>query len=91
MVPHLGARHPAYRTAEEDDVIDDYMLTIVLEGAIQFILQRPDSTEGKPDYHPLQTGQILGNGRTVPTEDVPNTSYREIVSYLSEVRWRMYG
>ena len=67
------------------------MVSIVLDGAIQFILQRPDSAEGTPDYHPLDTGQILGNGQPTPTGDVPNTSYHEIVSYLSEVRWRMFG
>ena len=87
---HYNTTHPAYRVAEDDEVIDDYMVGIVLEGAIQFILQRPDSEEGTPDYHPLHTEEILGNGLPTPTEDVPNTSYREIMNYLSEVRWRMF-
>ena len=79
------------RMAEDDDALDEYLLGVVLQGAMQFVLQRPDSSDGDPDYHPLDAGHILGNGQPTPKEDVPNTSYREIITYFSEVRWRMYA
>jgi len=86
---YYNTSHPAYRTTEEDEfLLQDYLLQIVLEGAIKFVLSRPDSDNGT-DYHPLDTIEILGGREPVEREAVPETTYSEITRYLSDFRWKM--
>ena len=82
--------HPAYRLAEEDEEeLGDYLLDIVLNGAVQFVLNRPDRDDGSADYHPLNADKILGAPKPLEPEAVPAASYEEVHRYLSDVRWRM--
>ena len=82
--------HPAYRLAEEDEEeLGDYLLEVVLAGAVQFVLGRPDREDGRPDYHPLDAGNILGLPKPLDREEVPSAVHEEVHRYLSEVRWRM--
>jgi len=83
--------HPAYRLAEDDDEdLGDYLLDIVLAGAVQFVLGRPDRNDGHPDYHPLDAGKILGVPKPLDRGEVPSAVHEEVHRYLSEVRWRMF-
>ncbi len=82
--------HPAYRLAEEaEEDLGDYVLDVVLAGAVQFVLDRPDVGDGRPDYHPLEAGKILGQPKPLNREEVPSAVHEEVHRYLSEVRWRM--
>ena len=82
--------HPAYRLAEEDEEQQgDYLLEMVLAGAVQFVLGRPDQEDGRPDYHPLDAGNILGLPKPLDRGEVPSAVLEEVHRYLSEVRWRM--
>lgn len=88
---YYNTDHPAYRAVEADeDQLADYMLQIMLEGALRFVLMRPDLKDGTPDYHPLETAKILGETRPVDRESVPETTYGEVARYFAEFRWRMY-
>ena len=66
------------------------MLQITLEGALRFVLMRPDLKDGTADYHPLETANILGDTRPVERDVVPETTYFEVARYIAEFRWRMY-
>jgi hypothetical protein len=65
------------------------MLNICLEGAIHFILNRPPKNDGSADFKPLKSEGILGTGNGFQKEEVPYKAYNEIITYLSEVRWRI--
>jgi len=83
--------HTAYRLAENDEEkLGDYLLEIVLDGAVQFVLGRPDQDDGHPDYHPLDAGKILGAPKPLDREEVPSAVHDEVHRYISEVRWRMF-
>lgn len=88
---YYNTRHPAYRIAEDEDEarLADYILEVVLEGAIDFVLKRPDGEDGTPDYHPLQAESILGGSYPADREEVPAKTYAEVSRYVSELRWRM--
>lgn len=84
--------HPAYRLAEDEgeDAQGDYLLDIALEGAIQFVLGRPNREDGTADFHPLETGKILGLPKPRDTEEIPSAVHQEIQRFISEVRWRRF-
>jgi hypothetical protein len=88
---YFNTEHPAYRIAEEEgeERLADYMLEVVLEGAMDFVLKRPDTDDGTPDYHPLQAESILGDSHPTDREEVPARTYGEVSRYVSELRWRM--
>jgi hypothetical protein len=53
-----------------------------LEGAIGFVLDRPDVNEVRePDYHPLDGRRIRGG---------PVDAYEEIAAKLAEIRKKFY-
>ncbi|GMR21077.1 MAG: hypothetical protein BMS9Abin36_1676 [Gammaproteobacteria bacterium] len=86
----VNTMHPVYLDAEDDEEKQkDYMLQIILEGAMNFILDRPDQEDGSPDYHPLSAENILGGQSAIEKEEVPSKTYGEVFRYLSDVRWRM--
>jgi len=87
---HYNALHPSYLEAEQGDELQlqDYLVEIFIEAAIAFVLDRPNLEDGTADYHPLDTKKIL------PTSDtevggVPLRTYREIMRYVSDFRWRV--
>ena len=86
---HYNTEHPAYRIAEDGGEASrqDYMFEVVLQAAVDFILRRPDSPDGKSDFHPLEGASMLGGARSVTLEEVPSRTYQEVMRYLSEVRW----
>ena len=86
---YYNSDHPAYRIAEEDqDLLNDYMFQIILEGAIHFVLDRPNQEDGSPDFHPLETKEILGDQYNNDPEDIPFKTHDEINRFISEIRWR---
>ncbi len=89
---YVNAGHPAYKDAEDDEEekLNDYMFQIILEGAMNFILDRPDQEDGSPDYHPLSAENILGVQSAIEKEEVPSKTYNEVFRYLSDIRWRMF-
>lgn len=84
--------HPAYRIAEDagEEELGDYLFQIVLEGAVQFVLDRPDDKDGRADYHPLEVDSILGSRHPYEREEVPGKAYDEVVRYISDIRWRVF-
>ncbi len=88
---YYNLSHPAYRVIEEDeDAQAEYILDIVLSGAMDFVLKRPNREDGSPDFHPLESDKILGAHQQVELEEVPNKTYDELARYISEIRWRVY-
>ena len=88
---YINTDHPAYRSAENDeDELAELQLEILLEGALQFVLRRPDDKDGTPDYHPLDRASILGDNAPIEREAVPDRTFQEIARYLSEIRWRRF-
>ena len=86
---HYNMDHPSYKFAEgNQDSINDYIFQIILEGAIHFVLDRPNSEDGSPDFHPLETEQILGGQYNNDAEDVPGRTHDEVSRFISEIRWR---
>lgn len=89
-VLHYNTAHPAYLRVEADeDAQADYLFAICLEGAMNFVLNRPVDSEGNVDYHPLERKAILGNGKQADAVDLPANTYEEIARYVSDVRWRL--
>ncbi len=87
---YYNVSHPAYLAVEEDEEGQgDYLFQVVLEGAIHFILNRPDQEDGAPDFHPLHSDRILGRPNRAEPAEIPSKTSEEIARYLSEVRWRM--
>ena len=86
---HYNMDHPAYKIAEDDqDLLNEYIFQIILEGAIHFVLDRPNNEDGSPDFHPLKTKQILGDQYNNTAEDIPLKTHDEISRFISEIRWR---
>ena len=89
-IVYYNTSHPAYRLVEDDEEkLGDYLLDVALQGAIQFVLARPNQQDGSPDFHPLDACKILGANQAGDREEVPSRAYDEIAHYLSEVRWRV--
>jgi len=87
---YYNTAHPSYRIAEVDqDLQNDYIFNIILEGAINFILNRPNQKDGSPDFHPLESKTILGDQHNYEPEEIPLKTYDEIIRYISEIRWRV--
>jgi hypothetical protein len=88
---YYNTGHPAYRIAEDEGEVQlaDYLLQLVLDGAIDFVLKRPDEEDGTPDYHPLRADEILGGSHPADREEVPARTYAEVTRFVSELRWRM--
>lgn len=88
--------HPCYRNAEDDpDMQREYIFEMVLEGAIKFVLDRPNQEDGAPDFHPLNAETILGDSKQrerkeSDKEEIPSRTYEEIHRYASEIRWKVY-
>jgi hypothetical protein len=89
---YYNTAHPAYRLAEEEDEegLGDYLLDIALEGAIQFVLERPNREDGSADLHPLDASKILGLPKPRDTDEIPSATHQEIQRFISEVRWRRF-
>lgn len=88
---YYNTAHPAYRFAESDDESHrDYLFRVALEGAIFFILDRPDTPEGESDYHPLSAEAILGPQESHEKDVVPKETHTEVQRYVSEIYWRMF-
>ena len=87
-----NTKHPAYQLAEDEGEDDqgDYLFNIALDGAIQFILSRPNSEDGTADLHPLETDKILGLAKRRDPDEIPNAAHQEIQRFISEVRWRRF-
>jgi hypothetical protein len=85
---YYNTSHPAYRLIEDnDDELGDYIFQIALEGAIQFILNRPNKEDGNPDFHPLLVENIIDPDRSVESDEIPSRTQMEIARYISEIRW----
>ena len=83
--------HPAYIQVEDDpDMQNEYIFDIVLDGAISFILNRPDTKDGRPDFHPLEVNKILGNDNKATPGEIPSKAYDEISGYISEIKWKVF-
>jgi hypothetical protein len=81
--------HPGYKLAESNqDLLNDYMFQIILDGAVHFVLDRPNKVDGSPDFHPLDVEQILGDRMNIAPEDIPLKTHEEINRFISEIRWR---
>lgn len=80
--------HPAFREAEQADELQEYLRDIFMEAAIALVLDRPDRDDGAPDYHPLDSDAILPAVKG-ETGEVPLRTYREIMRYVSDFRWRV--
>lgn len=88
---YYNLSHPAYRAIEEDeDAQAEYILDIVLSGAMDFVLKRPNREDGSPDFHPLEAAKILGAEQPFERDEVPSKTYDELLSYISEIRWRVF-
>ncbi len=89
---YYNTAHPAYRLAEEEgeDALGDYLLEIALEGAIQFVLGRPNREDGSADFHPLDASKMIGVPKPRETEEIPSATHQEIQRFMSEVRWRRF-
>lgn len=88
---YYNVSHPAYLAIEEDDSAQaEYILDIVLSGAMDFVLKRPNHEDGSPDFHPLLATNILGEGQPFERDEVPSKTYDELSSYISEIRWRVF-
>jgi hypothetical protein len=87
-----NTKHPAYRLAEDEGEDDqgDYLFNIALDGAIQFVLSRPNGEDGTVDFHPLETGEMLGLAKRRDSDEIPNAAHQEIQRFISEVRWRRF-
>lgn len=80
---YYNTGHPCYKRVEDDQELQtDYLFEIFLEGSIDFILNRPEKEDGKPDYHPLDAEKI--------TKD-PKDAYFEISGRIAEIKSRHYG
>jgi hypothetical protein len=85
---YYNASHPSYLIVEEDEVKQgDYLLGIMLEGAIYLVLDRP-SDDG-PDFHPLNGEYLLGTEQQRVIEEIPKKTYLEVSRYVSEIKWRI--
>lgn len=83
--------HPSYRLIEEDeDSQAEYIFDIVLSGAVDFVLRRPNREDGTPDFHPLESENILGTTEMTDRDDIPIKTYQELAKYISEIRWRVF-
>jgi hypothetical protein len=83
--------HPAYVQVEDDpDLQNEYILDIVLDGAISFILNRPDTKDGRPDFHPLDADKIIGNVNQATQGEIPSRTYDEVSGYISEIKWKVF-
>ena len=83
-VLHYNTRHPAYGRYEDESgqALGEYLFGVFLEGAIGFVLDRPDVSEVRePDYHPLDGRRIRGG---------PVDAYEEIAAKLAEIRKKFY-
>lgn len=88
---YYNLSHPAYRVIEEDeDAQAEYIFDIVLAGAMNFVLNRPNQEDGNPDLHPLESTKILGTGQGFEPDEVPAKTYDELSNYVSTVRWRVF-
>jgi len=88
---YYNLSHPSYRMIEEDeDSQAEYIFEIVLAGALDFILKRPNAEDGTPDFHPLEADNILGKPEENDLEDIPIKTYQELSKYISEIRWRVF-
>ena len=85
LVLNYNIAHPEYRLVEDDlNRQSEYLFKIGLEGAIDFILNRPQDNDA--NYEPLDTDAIVKSDQ----EEMPRETYRQIMEYVSEVRWRYY-
>jgi len=75
---------------EDEDSQAEYIFEIVLAGALDFILKRPNAEDGTPDFHPLEADNILGKPEENDLEDIPIKTYQELSKYISEIRWRVF-
>jgi hypothetical protein len=74
----------------DEEQQQDYLFQVVLEAAVDFVLNRPNQKDGTPDYHPLESESILGCPQhSVDKDEVPAKTYGEIMRFVSETRWRM--
>jgi len=90
---YYNMSHPQYRIVEEEDdqdMLNEYIFDIALNGAIQFILNRPNKVDGSPDFHPLVANNILGQRESFEKEEIPNKTYEEVNRFISEVRWKIF-
>ena len=75
--------HPSYRKVENDEeILSDYLFEIFLEGSMAFILDRTDKEDGTPDYHPLDSKEILKN---------PKKAYEQISGKIAEIKSKHYA
>jgi len=81
--------HPAYELAEDEDQLLDYLREIFLGAAVELILDRPDSEDGAPDFHPLVASAMLPADASGDIAGIPLRAYREITRYLADLRWRV--
>lgn len=88
---YYNLSHPAYLLVEgNEDSQAEYILDIVLSGALDFVLKRPNLDDGSPDFHPLESERILGEGQPFDLDEVPSKTYEELSSYISRIRWRIF-
>lgn len=81
-VLYYNTQHPAYKWTENDQAqLGHHLFEILLDGSVDFILNRPDEPDGSPDYHPFDATKI--------TKD-PRRAYREISDKLSTIKSRYY-
>jgi len=88
---YYNLSHPAYLLIEDDeDSQAEYILDIVLSGAMDFVLKRPNRKDGSPDFHPLEEANIFGKDQLYEHDEVPAKTYEELTRYISEIRWRIF-
>ncbi len=82
---YYNTEHPEFIRNQGDELDQaDYLLNICLDGALHFILTRPDA--GTPDYSPLNTAAIAG----AAPDSVPDIVHDEISRYKAKVFWDVY-
>jgi hypothetical protein len=84
---YYNVLHPAFIQAEQAEELQEYLLDIFMEAAIELVLNRPNLENGDADYHPLEAGAILPTAGGDVT-DVPLRTYQEVMRYVSDFRWR---
>jgi hypothetical protein len=93
---YYNLAHPCYRNVEDDEELQrGYIFEMVLEGAMQFVLNRPDAADGRADFHPLDASTIFGDPQAREAtegadEEIPSRTFDEIQRYASEIRWKVY-
>ena len=74
-----NVKHPEFIEAERIGEESKYLMRIVLEGALHFLLTQP--SDGDPDFSPLDNEKVLSG----KPEDV----FDEVTNFLSLIRWEM--